>query len=141
MDTRQQEGANAPVRSPKKTSPEDLAARVAHCVTDPQADGSRIPEYRRRQNVQTQLALAYTDFLRAAAGVARTMVLAGFALTICILPKISRLPALVAALRRVFSMAMPGMLILPVFLISLPAISASTWSMLTHCLRLSSVPM
>merc|ERR1712170_247641 len=59
--------------------------------------------------------LAYTAFFRAAMGKAFTIAFAGFAFTITSLPKISFLPALVAGFKRVFTIATPGMMNLPVF--------------------------
>merc|ERR1719476_337089 len=50
-----------------------------------------------------------------------TTVFAGFALTTHILPKISLLPAFVAGLTRVLTMATPGMVNFPVFFTSLAA--------------------
>merc|ERR1719454_880493 len=61
---------------------------------------------------------AQTDFLSAATAKALTMVLAGFALTITILPKISLLPALVAGFKRVLIMHKPGIVHFPVFFTS-----------------------
>merc|ERR1712228_583969 len=54
--------------------------------------------------------------LRAFAGKALTMVLAGFAFTITIFPKISRFPALVAFFWRVLMATTPGMTNFPFFL-------------------------
>merc|ERR1740116_273966 len=65
-----------------------------------------------------------TSFFRAATGKALTIVRAGLAFTIVILPKTSRLPALVAGFTRVLIRQRPGMLKTPAFLISLVAISA-----------------
>merc|ERR550532_597992 len=61
---------------------------------------------------------------RAATGNALTIVFAGLALTMHILPKISFLPALVAGLRRVLMRHRPGMVKTPVFFTSAVAISA-----------------
>merc|ERR1719167_385191 len=75
-------------------------------------EGSLLPlEPRRRPQ---------TDLFSAAAAKAFTMVLAGFALTMTILPKISRLPAFVAGFTRVFTMHTPGTLHFPTFFTSLP---------------------
>merc|ERR1719262_1845923 len=54
------------------------------------------------------LAKAQTLFFKADTANAFTTVLAGLAFTIITLPKTSLLPALVAGLRRVFTMQMPG---------------------------------
>merc|ERR1719389_994976 len=56
--------------------------------------------------------------LRAFAGKAFTMVLAGFAFTMATLPKISRFPALVAFFLRVLIITRPGMTNLPFFFVS-----------------------
>merc|ERR1711988_342524 len=61
----------------------------------------------------------------AATANAFTTVLAAFALTLISLPKAMRFPALVAGLWRVFTMQTPGIVNLPVLLISLPASSAN----------------
>merc|ERR1712146_873292 len=58
--------------------------------------------------------------LRAFAGKALTIVLAGFAFTMTTLPKISRFPALVAFFWRVLIMTTPGMTNLPFFFASCP---------------------
>merc|ERR1712228_735801 len=62
-----------------------------------------------------------TDFLSAATAKALTIVLAGLALTITILPKISLLPAFVAGFRRVLIMHKPGIVHLPTFFTSFVA--------------------
>merc|ERR1719446_1151668 len=62
--------------------------------------------------------------LRAFAGKALTMVLAGFAFTITTLPKISRFPALVAFFWRVLIITTPGMTNLPFFFASVVAMLA-----------------
>merc|ERR1719464_1128106 len=62
--------------------------------------------------------------LRAATGNALTMVFAGLALTMVILPKISLLPALVAGFMRVLIRHRPGMVKTPAFFTSTVAISA-----------------
>merc|ERR1719172_412963 len=62
--------------------------------------------------------------LRAFAGKAFTMVLAGFAFTMTTLPKISRFPALVAFFWRVLIMTTPGMTNLPFFFASCVAMLA-----------------
>merc|ERR1719277_1297222 len=68
------------------------------------------------KHTKTQISRsAQTDFFSAAKAKAFTMVLAGFAFTITILPKISLLPALVAGFRRVLIMHRPGIVHLPVF--------------------------
>merc|ERR1712203_499169 len=59
--------------------------------------------------------------LRAFAGKALTMVLAGFAFTMTIFPKISRFPALVAFFWRVLMATTPGMAHFPFFLASVAA--------------------
>merc|ERR1712176_549379 len=56
--------------------------------------------------------------LRAFAGKALTMVLAGFAFTMTTLPKTSRFPALVAFFWRVLIITTPGMTNLPFFFAS-----------------------
>merc|ERR1719243_550942 len=62
--------------------------------------------------------------LRAFAGKAFTMVLAGFAFTMTTLPKLSRFPALVAFFWRVLIMTTPGMTNLPFFFASCVAMLA-----------------
>merc|ERR1719226_76697 len=62
--------------------------------------------------------------LRAFAGKALTMVLAGFAFTMTTLPKTSRFPALVAFFWRVLIITRPGMTNLPVFFVSAVAMLA-----------------
>merc|ERR1711877_91250 len=62
--------------------------------------------------------------LRAFAGKAFTMVLAGFAFTMTTLPKISRFPALVAFFWRVLIITTPGMTNLPFFFASCVAMLA-----------------
>merc|ERR1712087_464870 len=78
------------------------------------------------------------DFLIAATGYAFTMVLAGFALTMTTLPKISLLPAFVAGLVRVFNLQIPGMVNTPVFLVSFCATEASVFNNVLHIFCLSS---
>merc|ERR1712066_164665 len=68
-----------------------------------------------------RLRRAQTDFLSAATANALTTVLAGFAFTTHILPKISLLPAFVAGFTRVFTMATPGIVNLPAFFTSVAA--------------------
>merc|ERR1712193_602335 len=62
--------------------------------------------------------------LRAFAGKAFTMVLAGFAFTMTTLPKTSRFPALVAFFWRVLIITTPGMTNLPFFFASCVAMLA-----------------
>merc|ERR1711944_115167 len=62
--------------------------------------------------------------LRAATGNALTIFLAGLALTMVILPKISLLPALVAGFMRVLMRQSPGTVKMPAFFTSAVAISA-----------------
>merc|ERR1712039_582903 len=62
--------------------------------------------------------------LRAFAGTALTIVLAGFAFTMTTLPKISRFPALVAFFWRVLIMTTPGMTNFPFFFASCVAMLA-----------------
>merc|ERR1719468_743549 len=76
---------------------------------------------------------AQTDALMAATGNAFTTVLAGLALTCAILPKISRLPALVAGFKRVFTMQTPGIVNLPSFFTCLTATSTKAPKTLLHC--------
>merc|ERR1719468_814594 len=73
------------------------------------------------------------DALMAATGNAFTTVLAGLALTCTILPKISRLPALVAGFKRVFTMQTPGIVNLPSFFTCLAATSDKAPKTLLHC--------
>merc|ERR1740116_16273 len=70
-----------------------------------------------------RMPVPQTPFFRAATGKALTIVRAGLAFTIVILPKTSRLPALVAGLTRVLIRQRPGRLKTPAFLTSLVAIS------------------
>merc|ERR1719486_417061 len=77
-------------------------------------------------------------FFNALTGKAFTTVLAGFALTICILPKISRFPALVAGLVRVLILQRPGMVKTPVFFTSVPAMAAKLAKRPEHTFVLSS---
>merc|ERR1719471_634105 len=72
-------------------------------------------------------------FFKAATGKAFTIVLAGFAFTICILLKISRLPALVAGLTRVLILQTPGIVKTPVFLTSVAATVARVPRSFVHC--------
>merc|ERR1719401_242838 len=65
-----------------------------------------------------------TLFLRAVTAKAFTTVLAGFALMVCILPKISLVQALVASFLRVLIMTKPGRVNLPVVETSFVPISA-----------------
>merc|ERR1711972_656733 len=69
-------------------------------------------------------------FFKAATGYAFTIFLAGFALTITSLPKISRLPAFVAGLVRSFKRHKPGIAKAPVFFTSFEATSAKLFSTL-----------
>merc|ERR1740127_358072 len=62
-------------------------------------------------------------FFRAARGNALTILRAGLALTMTVLPKISRLPALVAGLVRVLIFRRPGSMKTPVLVTSFVAIS------------------
>merc|ERR1712141_184231 len=80
-------------------------------------------------------------FFRALTGKAFTMVLAGFAFTICILPKISRFPALVAGLTRVLILQRPGMVKTPAFFTSVVAIVARVLRTCVHCDFFISVPV
>merc|ERR1719356_321351 len=86
------------------------------------------------------LRRAQIAFLSAAPANALTTVLAGFALTITILPKISFLPALVAGFKRVLIMHKPGIVHFPVFFTSRCATLARVSSTLVTCVFLSSVP-
>merc|ERR1712203_332991 len=83
---------------------------------------------------------AQIAFLSAATAKALTTVLAGLALTITTLPKISFLPALVAGLRRVLIMHKPGIVTFPVFFTSEVATLASVSSTFVTCVFFSSVP-
>merc|ERR1719492_289109 len=76
---------------------------------------------------------------KAATGKAFTMVLAGFAFTICILPKISRFPALVAGFVRVLILQRPGIVKTPDFFTSCAAMVARLFIILVHCDFLTSV--
>merc|ERR1719195_1855319 len=80
-------------------------------------------------------------FFRALTGKAFTMVLAGFAFTICILPKISRFPALVAGLTPVLILQRPGMVKTPAFFTSAVATSAKVLRTFAHCDFFTSVPV
>merc|ERR1712125_157917 len=73
-----------------------------------------------------QLIVASTQMLalRAATGNALTIFFAGLALTMVILPNISRLPALVAGFIRVLMRHRPGTVKMPDFFTSSVAISA-----------------
>merc|ERR1719183_1411941 len=71
-------------------------------------------------------------------GYAFTMVRAGFALTITILPKISFWPAFVAGFVRVLTMHKPGKVNLPLDLTSLEAMSARLEMILPATVCLSS---
>merc|ERR1739842_93864 len=77
-------------------------------------------------------------FFKAATGKAFTIVLAGFAFTICILPKISRLPALVAGLTRVLILQRPGTVKTPAFFTSFVAMSAKEPRTFVTCVFLIS---
>merc|ERR1711933_425279 len=76
---------------------------------------------------------------KAATGNAFTTVFAGFAFTICILPKISRLPALVAGLTRVLILQRPGTVNLPADFTSFAAVSARVLRILPTTLFFNSV--
>merc|ERR1740123_1568196 len=80
-----------------------------------------------------------TLFLRAATGMAFTIVLAGLAFTTTSLPNISLLPAFVAGFRRVLIMHTPGTITFPVFFTSLLARDARLSSTLEHWDFFSSV--
>merc|ERR1711870_119013 len=77
-------------------------------------------------------------FFNAATGYAFTIFFAGFAFTITTLPKISRLPALVAGFVRVFKRHNPGMAKTPVFFTSFVATSARLFNKVEQTLCLSS---
>merc|ERR1719436_758408 len=81
-----------------------------------------------------------TLFFKAATGNAFTMVRAGFAFTVCILPKISFWQAFVAGLWRVLIMQRPGKVNFPLALTSLVARSAKEAMILpaTACLSSNS---
>merc|ERR1719211_72025 len=78
---------------------------------------------------------------KAAAGKAFTMVWAGFAFTICILPKISRFPALVAGFTRVLILQRPGMVKTPAFFTSAVATFAKVSRTFVHCALFISAPV
>merc|ERR1719492_179601 len=78
---------------------------------------------------------------KAATGKAFTMVLAGFAFTICILPKISRFPALVVGLVRVLILQRPGTVKRPAFFTSAVAIFARLSRSFVHCDLFNSFPV
>merc|ERR1712151_1104350 len=78
-------------------------------------------------------------FLIAATGYAFTTVFAGLAATITTLPNISRFPAFVAGFTRVFIIARPGMVTLPVFFTSLVTTSAKLVNTLAQSDFFSSV--
>merc|ERR1712226_1032737 len=69
-------------------------------------------------------------FLRADTAKAFTTVLAGFALTIVILPKISLFPALVAGFTRVLILQSPGSVKMPFFFTSAVATAMTSASIL-----------
>merc|ERR1719454_1040475 len=75
---------------------------------------------------------------RAATGNAFTIFLAGFALTLTILPKISLLPAFVAGLVRIFNLHKPGIVNTPDFFTFAVAISARVSRAFAACAFLSS---
>merc|ERR1719393_485511 len=79
-----------------------------------------------------------TLFFKAATGNAFTMVRAGLAFTICILPKISFLQAFVAGFWRVLILQRPGNVKMPFFWTSLVAIAAMLASILPAMVALSS---
>merc|ERR1719510_2495514 len=78
-------------------------------------------------------------FFKACAGKAFTIVLCGFAFATCILPKISRFPALVAGFTRVLILQRPGMVKTPTFFTSVAAMDARLLITLVHCDFLTSV--
>merc|ERR1719422_1408077 len=88
----------------------------------------------RCQCIETQNCFFNTD-----TGKALTTVRAGLALTICIFPKISFLPAFVAGLRRVLIMHKPGSVNLPTLLTCFVAISANFSTIFVHSFLLISV--
>merc|ERR1719437_311160 len=83
---------------------------------------------------------AQIAFLSAATAKALTTVLAGLALTITTLPKISFLPALVAGLRRVLIMQRPGIVHFPTFFTSCVATLARVSKTFVTSDSFSSVP-
>merc|ERR1719192_3042902 len=80
-------------------------------------------------------------FFKALTGKAFTIVLAGFAFTICILPKISRFPALVAGFVRVLILQRPGMVKTPAFFTSAAATFAKVSRSFVHCDFFTSTPV
>jgi len=68
--------------------------------------------------LKSYLSMPQTAAFKAATANALTTVFAGFAFTICILPKISLLPALVAGFTRVLMRQRPGITKIPFFLTS-----------------------
>merc|ERR1712190_487232 len=112
-----------PTRQHIKCLPRDPHGRLTHAKT------------KDKVNRPTQ-----TDFFSAATAKAFTTVLAGFALTITSLPKISLLPALVAGFMRVLIMHTPGIVHFPVFFTSCVATLVRVSSTLVTCDFFSSVP-
>merc|ERR1719393_1240779 len=80
------------------------------------------------------------DLFSAATAKAFTMVLAGFALTSTIFPKIFLLPALVAGFRRVLIMHRPGIVHFPAFFTSCVATLVRVSRTLVTCDFFNSVP-
>merc|ERR1712151_736438 len=90
---------------------------------------------------RTARSLQSDAFFKALTGKAFTMVLAGFAFTTCILPKISRVAALVAGLVRVLILQRPGMVKTPAFFTSVVAIVARLARTFVHCDFFISAPV
>merc|ERR1719510_965209 len=111
-----------------------LAIRPTHSAGNPQRMSCQCVS-QRRTNFNQML------FFRALTGKAFTMVLAGFAFTICILPKISRFPALVAGFPRVLILQRPGMVKRPDFFTSAVATCARVLRTFAHCDFFISAPV
>merc|ERR1712039_375724 len=101
---------------------------------------STTPKHTPRSGQKQAHRRAQTDFLSAATAKALTMVLAGLALTMTSLPKISFLPAFVAGFRRVLIMHNPGIVTFPVFFTSCVATLARVSRTLVTADFFSSVP-
>merc|ERR1719220_846673 len=91
--------------------------------------GERARRLLKAQHTDPNQMLAF----KAATGKAFTTVLAGFAFTICILPNISRFPALVAGLTLVLILHKPGTVNTPAFFTSAVATAARVSRSFEHC--------
>merc|ERR1719220_1850622 len=112
---------NRPCLTDLSTIRPTLAPRRVH--------GERARRCLKAQHTDPNQMLAF----KAATGKAFTTVLAGFAFTICILPKISRVPAFVAGLTRVLILQRPGTMKTPAAFTCAVATVARVSRSFVHC--------